>query len=295
MPVLSGLRGPGTALAQQDVRIETGLRRTGLHPRVGAGEETQAAMNESRSGATLETRIEQALEARAGVSAVVDIRNGEITLSGMVDTAEARQAAADVVAELAPQLRLTNDLEVETVLPAEPTDLYGGSTAEAQPAEGATGEPAESLEALAAREGEIDPDFTDQPLSTSGLESAGVDLDEEGDTVFFPPTDPVITTDARGDTQVLGGFSATSEDDLSVDRSASDGGYGDEAIADAVRRELLEDAATTALTIDVDVQEGVVYLRGTVQDVTDAENAEEVAGRVPGVQDVQEELRVEGV
>jgi osmotically-inducible protein OsmY len=250
-------------------------------------------MNESQSGTTLETRIERALEARAGVNAIVEIKDGEITLSGTVDTAEARQAAADVVAELAPRLRLTNDLEVETVLPAEPSDLYGGSVSDAPPAEGATGEPAESLEALAAREGEIDPDFTDQPLSTSGLESAGVDLEEEQeDTVFFPPTDPVITTDSRGDTQVLGGFSATSEDDVSVDRSASDGEFGDEAIADAVRRELLEDAATTDLEIDVDVREGVVYLRGSVQGVTDAENAEEVAGRVPGVQEVQEELRV---
>ena len=249
-------------------------------------------MNERQSGATLETRIERALEARAGVNAIVDIKDSEITLSGTVDTAEARLAAADVVAELAPRLRLTNDLEVEAVLPAEPAGLYGGSGPDAGPAEGAAGPPAESLEALAAREGEIDPDFTDQQLSTSGLESAGVDRYEEEDSVFFPPTDPVITTDARGDARVLGGFSATSEDDVSVERSASDGEYGDEAIADAVRRELLEDAATTDLTIDVEVREGVVSLRGSVQSVTDAENAEEVAGRVPGVEEVLEELRV---
>ena len=59
-----------------------------------------------------------------------------------------------------------------------------------------------------------------------------------------------------------------------------------------MRRELLEDAATTDLRVEVEVRDGVVRLRGTVQDVVDAENAEEVAARVPGVDEVLEELRV---
>lgn len=80
-------------------------------------------------------------------------------------------------------------------------------------------------------------------------------------------------------------------DSLEVERS-SDGTLGDEAIADAIRRELREDAATTALTIDVAVYRGVARLRGTVQDIADAENAEEVAARVPGVLEVREELEV---
>jgi osmotically-inducible protein OsmY len=81
-------------------------------------------------------------------------------------------------------------------------------------------------------------------------------------------------------------------EDLHVDRSASDGRLGDEAIADAIRRELREDAATTGLVVRVVVRNGVAHLRGAVPDLSDAEAAEEVAARVPGVVEVVEELEV---
>ena len=81
-------------------------------------------------------------------------------------------------------------------------------------------------------------------------------------------------------------------DDVSVERS-SDGRLGDEAIRDAILRELREDAATTDLNLEVDVEEGLVTLRGTVQSLDDVESAEEVAARVPGVIEVNEELDVE--
>src|SRR5262245_14279616 len=150
-------------------------------------------MSETRSTLALTRKIERELEARAGVDAVVEIRGQEITLTGLVDTDEARLAAADVVADLAPSLRLTNDLEVITVVPGEPSDLYGGAPAAPpsaapprtpSPAE----EPPESLEEIVEREEEIEPDFTDQPLDTSGLSMAGVEPDEEDGSTFFPPT-----------------------------------------------------------------------------------------------------------
>lgn len=53
--------------------------------------------------------------------------------------------------------------------------------------------------------------------------------------------------------------------------------------------ELREDAATTDLRVDVLVWDGVVRLRGTVPTLEDADNAEAVAARVPGV---REELEV---
>jgi hypothetical protein len=145
---------------------------------------------------------------------------------------------------------------------------------------------------LRAAEGEIDPDFTDQPLSTTSLETAGVDTLEESDAVFFPPTDPVIATDKRGNAEVLGGFSTDSMASNAVAPSVLDGVPGDEALADAIRRELREDALTTDLIVDVAVREGVAYLRGAVVALEDAEHAEAVAARVPGVQDVVEELEV---
>jgi osmotically-inducible protein OsmY len=251
---------------------------------------SQAEPGAGAAERAVQRRIERELEERAGINAIVEVRDGEISLSGLVDTEEARQAAADIVAEGAPGLRLSNDLEVQTTLPTEVSDFYSG--------EAPGGETPASLEEMAQREMEIDPDFTDQPLDTSGIDPdvTGTSVeenegDEEGD-VFFAPTDPVLTTDQRGEVQVLGGFSPTSDSDITVERSALDGTYGDEAIADAVRRELLEDAATTDLRVEVEVLNGVVRLRGTVQDAVDAENAEEVASRVPGVDEVVEELRV---
>jgi osmotically-inducible protein OsmY len=81
---------------------------------------------------------------------------------------------------------------------------------------------------------------------------------------------------------------------IKVDRS-SDGTLGDEGIADAVRRELREDASTTDLELEVEVVEGVVHLRGKVPLLEDAENAEAVAATVPGVIEVIEETDVVGL
>lgn len=70
------------------------------------------------------------------------------------------------------------------------------------------------------------------------------------------------------------------------------GGSPDLALEDAVRRELREDAATTDLELEVEVRDGVAYLRGTVQDLVDSDNAAAVASRIPGVVDVVDELRI---
>jgi osmotically-inducible protein OsmY len=51
---------------------------------------------------------------------------------------------------------------------------------------------------------------------------------------------------------------------------------------------------TTDLAVRVAVRNGVVYLRGAVSSLDDAESAEEVASRVPGVAEVVEELDVAG-
>ena len=76
---------------------------------------------------------------------------------------------------------------------------------------------------------------------------------------------------------------------------SSDHRPGDEALADAVRRELAEDAATADLVIFVAVRNGVAHLRGQVADLDDADNAESVAARVPGIREVVEELDVSSV
>ncbi|MGI8549653.1 MAG: BON domain-containing protein, partial [Dehalococcoidia bacterium] len=92
--------------------------------------------------------------------------------------------------------------------------------------------------------------------------------------------------------EVLGGFGPTSMTDMTVDPSAEGARLGDEALTAAILRELREDALTTDLRIHVTVREGVAYLRGTVEGIEDADAAEEVAARVPGITEVVEELRV---
>jgi osmotically-inducible protein OsmY len=66
----------------------------------------------------------------------------------------------------------------------------------------------------------------------------------------------------------------------------------DDELAEAVTRALRADSYTTDLAIEVEVEDGVVYLRGQVTSLEDIEQAEEVAGRVPGVEDVEEELEI---
>jgi osmotically-inducible protein OsmY len=53
---------------------------------------------------------------------------------------------------------------------------------------------------------------------------------------------------------------------------------------------LREDALTTDLDIVVSVRNRVVFLTGEVPSLDDAENAEDVAGRVAGVREVREDL-----
>jgi osmotically-inducible protein OsmY len=105
----------------------------------------------------------------------------------------------------------------------------------------------------------------------------------------------VITLGDQDNVEVLGGFEPDSMSSMPVERSAMDGRPGDEALAEAVRRELREDASTTDLQIHVIVRNGVAYLRGRVAGIEDVENAEAVAGNVPGVRDVVEELEVPGL
>ncbi len=244
--------------------------------------------------ASLARQIEHELE-QAGIPAIVEETDGAILLSGRVRSAEEREAAEDIVSSPAPNRRIDNDLEIETTLPRDLADLYLDDPD--------MDERADTVAELTASGGEIDPDFTDQPLNVDAMNvTEGVDLtqplntdavrEDDADQVFFPPTDPVSTTNERGDAEFLGGFSPDSMDEIEVDRSTLDGRPGDEALIDAVRRELREDALTTDLQIEVTVRNGVVHLRGTVAGIEDVENAEEVAARVPGVREVIEELRV---
>ena len=235
--------------------------------------------------AALTAKIERQL-ADNEMQVAVEFSDGALILSGVVDTQEARQAAEDIASSIAPDARIDNQIDVETVLPTDVDDFVS---------EEATAELENSVDDLRAHGEEFEPDIAGRGVVTDPVEIVGADSDgpediaETGET-YTPPDDPVVTTDLHGRTQVLGGFDSSS-DDSEVDVS-SDGRVGDEALADAVRRELRQDSATTDLTILVAVRNGIVHLRGQVPNLDDADNAEAVASRVPGVREVLEELEV---
>jgi hypothetical protein len=137
----------------------------------------------------------------------------------------------------------------------------------------------------------LEPDFTDTVGTTSELTAV-----EEG-VPYFPPTDPVVRPEhpSHEGAEVLGGFQPTAMDDTDLVSEATTGGPADVAIAEAVQRELREDALTTDLPIRIVVRAGVVSLRGVVPSLELAEAAEEVAARVEGVTEVVDELEVQGL
>lgn len=144
---------------------------------------------------------------------------------------------------------------------------------------------------------DLEPGLNDQEILTNPMAAVGspddlTDPAADGDEVWVPPTDPVITTSRHGETRVLGGFSPDSPREIFPMRSASDDGVGDEALADAVRLALNRDATTSDLDLQVTVENGIVYLHGTVPGLEDVDNAETVAGRVHGTVEVEEALQV---
>ena len=200
--------------------------------------------------------------------------------------------------------RLTGD---QDVLPAfKPTGQRTGSLGDARTpsgqAEVVDEEPdltttPHTIDGADARRPDLEPSLVDQELLTDPMAAMGGQDDTndpvaDGNEVYVPPTDPVISTRPDGDAAVLGGFSTSAEEEIVPRRSASDGQIGDEAIVDAVQSALRHDAATADLEIDVTVEQGVVRLRGTVPGPEDAENAEAVASRVRGVVEIVDELGV---
>ena len=153
------------------------------------------------------------------------------------------------------------------------------------------------MERRAHREPEIEPveEMIEAPEPTvSDREREPVEIQEERDeekaegaVPYFPPTDPVV--DDRG-REVIGGLDATSMDSVEVDASTIDAEPGDEALADAVRRELREDALTSHLRLDIQVRRGVVFLRGKADAIEETDDAADVASRVPGVKSVVEQI-----
>jgi osmotically-inducible protein OsmY len=254
----------------------------------------------------------------AELAVATEIRDGEIVLSGMVGSDEDVQAAVDLAQPYADELglRVNPGLEVEVV---GPEDAFEDDDRAAQGfgdlnAIRADGDDTVRIDAgnddderagsdeSAGYDGELeaedvislDANFTDDPGTTNVI-----DVVENGAT-YFPPTDPpTARVDDNDGFAILNGFSNSSTDVIDADATLPEDDtlrvLTDDELADYVRRELREDAITTDLPIHVTARGSTVTLRGEVDTLEDAENAEAVAYEVPAVVEVREELTIRGI
>lgn len=237
--------------------------------------------------------LDRTLES-AGLSIATSIQGGTLYLAGEVDSEENHQAALDIADAVAKTAGLTIDDSIEvfgddsiagpSATPAEES----GDFAYQDPDTTAYGGLEGDVAGTGPTTDELEGDFTDDIGTTDPQVAAAEGIP------YMPPTDPVVGIDpaagSDGDLEVIGGFGATSLDDTSAT-----GGLtipADDDISAAVLRGLRQDSLTTDLVIQADTRSGVVTIRGTVETLDDAENAEAVARDVEGVIDVIEELTV---
>lgn len=117
---------------------------------------------------------------------------------------------------------------------------------------------------------------------------------------FDPRDSSLFIESARyGDAELVPGITGSSRGrlehlDVEEDAEAPEQ-RADEDVLEDVNRALLEDPTTSGLSLDVEVHEGVVTLRGEVLSTDDGDNASLVASTVPGVEDAIDETTVQGL
>ena len=198
---------------------------------------------------------------QAGIFIGTGVREGRIHLDGKVDSLANRDAALDVARAIAEPLGLTIQVNIEIV--SIVPDTVWPETAQLEPD-------------FSNVPGTIDPEVADEGVP------------------YFPPADPVVApSNDDHELEVVGGFQFTSKHEDPTDQHR--GSLGDGQLQDIIQRELREGALTIDLQVEVDVRNSVATLRGEVERLEDDENAEAVAARVEGVQEVREELVVRSI
>ncbi|HEY3112029.1 MAG TPA: BON domain-containing protein, partial [Chloroflexota bacterium] len=155
---------------------------------------------------SLTTRIERALEG-AGLHLAVEEERDRITISGLVDSAEAREAILEIACPLAGGKTIDLDVEVSVTLPKEGADVPVPSA----------GNLADTIVEVDDPNRELRPDLMSMdPGSTDELS-----VIEDGEQPYFPPTDPVVAAESSAELEVLGGWTPTAADDAEVAPSAT--------------------------------------------------------------------------
>lgn len=239
---------------------------------------------------SLAQRIQERIHRELHLPVVAAEQQGSIYLSGRAGSQAARENAERIAASLAPDKRIVNGIEVESTATSDINDLRGQAEEQRNPTEA---DEQLSPTTILTDTG-VASSVLDQPLETDEANVANdsvADLlpSSEPDSAYFAPTDPVTGPDEQGKLDIIGGWTPTSDADLSVNPSYEDNLPGDEALAEAIERELHEDSLTTDLELDVSVENGVAHLRGPVRGPEDADAAQDVASRIPGVREVVDE------
>ncbi len=185
------------------------------------------------------------------------------------------------------QTAYIDDADVEPLQGITPTDLYEGDT---------------DVNQVLAEGGAEQFDLLVEQELRAGETDDVIEAIQEGLT-YIAPIDPPITTDydSLESVGVAAGF-AVSADPLdrveSIDANDNDRYFerGDDMTA-LVRQALRADAATTHLAdrLHIATINGIVVVRGLVDDIDDTDNIVAVISDLPGVQSVRDETVVRGL
>lgn len=211
-------------------------------------------------------RIRQQLRAAAhslgerGVSAVCE--EGHVILDGVVSTDERSYELEAIARRISGVQSVTNDLMVERFDAAVDNVVEGI---------------------------DLTPDFN-ADVGTGDASEAVSEAEP-----YFPPTDPVVKSDrSRDGIEMLGGFAEGADVEGAL-ANLPGPPRGDDEVRDAVLAALHLNSETTDLTVQVEVENAVVTLSGVVPSLEDVDLVESVAAGIPGVEEVREELQIEGM
>jgi hypothetical protein len=165
-----------------------------------------------------------------------------------------------------------------------PTGVYEGELEATVDDDLPTEPPYENIEMLT--ELELRAEETDDPMEAV----------EEGFT-YVPPIDPPTVPGGLQNAQIASGLGLTAFDEPYDENHHTNFLPGDDEVSARVREALRADSSTTTYAdrLEIETNQGVVTLRGVVDDMLDSDNLLAVAGYVDGVVEVLDMLRIRGM
>lgn len=165
------------------------------------------------------------------------------------------------------------------------------------------GELRDTHQYLGETEAGVNDDLPDDTESLDMLTELELRADETDDAftasdegmTYVPPIDPpTVPSDSLEDAEIASGFGVSALDEPYDEDGGSTFLYADDQIKALVRSAIRADSMTSAYAdrIAIEVEEGVVTLRGEVTDLEDSDSLMAVAEYVEGVVEVVDELRV---